>query len=421
MIKQTVTSFACLLGILALASCKADQKQEAAEGFFLKPASFASLPGWRADDMADVLPALARSCARIEKRAAEEVFFSAMPYAGSYADWQAVCAALPSDAGAAHAYFETHFTPYEIWADVKNPVSREGLFTGYYEPVLTAAPPPAAQTGDGLAAPQGTPLYRTPDDLVTVDLGAFKPELKGQSITGRVTAGKLVPYYTRAEIEQGALGGKAYEILHVTDPVDAFFLHIQGSGQVVMPDGSIRRVGYAGQNGHKYVAIGKELIDAGYMKKEDVSMQSIRAWLEQNPDKAQDLMNKNPSYVFFRPLDGDGPLGAEGVALTPGRSLAVDRKKIPYGAPVFLDISAPDPAADATRIKRLMVAQDTGGAIRGTVRGDYFWGAGAAAAHNAGLMKSRGHAWLLLPRSVTVPPDVLWHADKNAASRGYNQ
>jgi membrane-bound lytic murein transglycosylase A len=418
MLKPSVTSLSCLIGILTLAACKADKKTDSAEGFFLKPVAFETLPGWRADDMKDLLPALARSCARIAKRAADEAFFSAMPYAGTNADWQAACAGMPMEPELAHQYFEAYFTPYEIWADVKNPQSREGLFTGYYEPLLKAVD--VAITQDA-AAPQGTPLYLRPDDLVTVDLGVFKPELKGQNITGRVTDGKLLPYYTRAEIESGVLAGKNFEILHVTDPVDAFFLHIQGSGQVVMPDGSIKRVGYAAQNGHKYVAIGKELIDAGYMQKEDVSMQSIRAWLEENPDKAQDLMNKNPSYIFFRPLEGDGPLGAEGIALTPLRSLAVDRKKIPYGAPVFLDVSAPDPAVDNTRIKRLMIAQDTGGAIRGTVRGDFFWGAGEAAAHNAGLMKSRGQAWILLPRSVAVPADVLWHADKNAASRGYNQ
>ena len=415
MFKTAATPLACLLGILALGSCKADKQTETVEGFFLKPAAFEALPGWRTDDLADVLPALARSCARIAKRAAEDAFFGVMPYAGTNQDWQEACAAMPVDPQLAHQYFEAYFTPYEIWADIKNPASREGLFTGYYEPMLKAVD--VAVTHD---AAQGTPLYMRPDDLITVDLGAFKPELKGQNITGRVTDGKLVPYYTRADIEKGALDGKAFEILHVTDPVDAFFLHIQGSGQVVMPDGSIKRVGYAAQNGHKYVAVGKELIDAGYMKKEDVSMQSIRAWLEANPDKAQDLMNKNPSYIFFRPLEGDGPLGAEGVALTPLRSLAVDRKKIPYGAPVFLDISAADPANKTGRIKRLMIAQDTGGAIRGTVRGDFFWGAGADAAHNAGLMKSRGQAWILLPRSVTVPSDILWHADKHAASNGYN-
>ena len=421
MSQTSAIRLACLLGVLVLGSCKADKNVAAEEGFYLKPVAFETLPGWRADDLDDVLPALARSCARIARRAADGAFFSAGPYAGTNADWQTACAAMPTEPKLTHQYFEAYFTPYEIWADVKNPAGREGLFTGYYEPMLKAVDVAVSQDTATQGVAQGTPLYMRPDDLITVDLGAFKPDLKGQSITGRVTDGKLVPYYTRADIEKGALGGKAYEILHVTDPVDAFFLHIQGSGQVVMPDGSIKRVGYAAQNGHKYVAVGKELIDVGYMKKEDVSMQSIRAWLEANPDKAQDLMNKNPSYIFFRPLDGDGPLGAEGVALTPLRSLAVDRHKIPYGAPVFLDISAADPANQTDRIKRLMVAQDTGGAIRGTVRGDFFWGAGDDAAHNAGLMKSRGHAWILLPRSVKVPQDVLWHADKAAASSGYNK
>lgn len=409
-------SAACVL--LLLASCKADKKDTVEEGFFLKPVAFNALPGWTGDDMADVLPAFAKSCARIARRDAAQDFFAAMPYAGTYADWQQVCAAMPTDPALSAAYFETYFTPYEIWGDVKSPQSREGLFTGYYEPMLTAVDVALTQSATEAA---GTPLYMRPDDLVTVDLGAFRPALKGEAITGRVTDGKLVPYYTRAEIEKGALAGKSYEILHVTDPVDAFFLHIQGSGQVTMPDGSVKRVGYAAQNGHKYVAIGRELIADGHMAKEDVSMQSIRAWLEENPDKAQALMNKNPSYIFFRPLEGDGPLGAEGVALTPLRSLAVDRRKIPYGAPVFLDVAAPDSPDREMRIKRLMIAQDTGGAIRGTVRGDFFWGAGDEAAEKAGLMKSRGYAWLLLPKTVTVPADVLWHADKNAASRGYNK
>lgn len=414
-IKAPLTRMVLAVGVLAaMTSCKADKKTAAEEGFFLKPVPFTAVPGWAADDMADALPAFARSCARIAKKDAAQVFFSAMPYAGSYADWQAACAAMPTDPALSATYFETYFTPYEIWADVKTPQSREGLFTGYYEPMLKAVD--VALTENAVDA-AGTPLYMRPDDLVTVDLGAFRPELKGENITGRVTDGKLVPYYTRAEIEKGALAGKSFEILHVTDPVDAFFLHIQGSGQVTMPDGSVKRVGYAAQNGHKYVAIGRELIAEGHMAKEDVSMQSIRAWLEANPDKAQELMNKNPSYIFFRPLEGDGPLGAEGVALTPLRSLAVDRKKIPYGAPVFLDVTAPD--SDA-RIKRLMIAQDTGGAIRGTVRGDFFWGAGEDAAEKAGLMKSRGYAWLLLPKTVNVPTDVLWHADKQSASRGYN-
>ena len=403
-------------GVLGLAGCKEDKKP-VEEGFFLKPVAFDTLPGWQADDVSATLVALQRSCNRIAKKDPTAPFSGAASYAGLAADWQQVCAALPADAQNARDFFETQFTPYEIWSDPAADKGREGLFTGYYEPLLHAVP--AEITADTLLPqPAGVPLYARPDDLITVDLGRFKPDWKGESITGRVVGSTLVPYYTRAEIEQGALTGQNIAIVHVTAPVDAFFLHIQGSGQVLMPDGSVTRVGYAAQNGHKYVAIGKALIDMGALTRENVSMQSIRAWLEAHPTEAQALMNENPSYVFFQPLTGDGPLGAEGIALTPGRSLAVDRKKIPYGAPMFLDVEEPEGQG---RIARLMVAQDTGGAIRGSVRGDFFWGAGEDAAHKAGLMKSRGHAWILLPRSVTLPPEVIWRKPAGGFWRGLNR
>jgi membrane-bound lytic murein transglycosylase A len=319
-------------------------------------------------------------------------------------DWQALCRTLPPDAADARAFFESQFTPYEVWADPRHPETREGLFTGYYEPQLRAA-----AEDDGKA----TPLYARPDDLITVNLGDFRTELKGETISGRIKGVQLVPYHTRAEIEAGALTGRAEVLARVDSPVDAFFLHIQGSGQVVQADGSITRVGYAAQNGHKYVAVGRELIARGALSSEEVSMQSIRAWLEQNPGDAQGLMNANPSFIFFQRLGDAGPLGAEGVVLTPHRSLAVDRRRIPYGAPVFIDV--PEPEGEG-RLSKLMIAQDTGGAIRGAVRGDYFWGAGETAAHKAGLMKSRGHAWLLLPRGVALPDDVKWRADMPRAA-----
>lgn len=283
-----------------------------------------------------------------------------------------------------------HFTPYEIWGAK----GRDGLFTGYYEPTLTAS-----------AGDEGVPLLAKPDDMITVNLGDFRPELKGESITGRVDGDKLVPYPARAEIEDGKLGGNAQEIVRVDNRVDAFFLHIQGSGMVKKPDGGTLHVGYAAQNGQPYYAIGQELIKRGHLAKENVSMQSIRAWLEANPDEGREIMKLNKSYVFFRALDGEGPLGAEGVPLTPERSLAVDRRKIPYGAPVFIDAEEPEGEG---RLSRLMIAQDTGGAIRGAVRGDFFWGAGDVAAHKAGLMKSHGRAYILLPRGVEVPKDMKW-------------
>lgn len=352
------------------------------EVFFLRPTAFSVLAGWKEDNPAEALPALQKSCDRILGKPAEETFGAAQ-IAGTYGDWQPLCAQLPAVTNAAQ-FFEQNFTPYEIWSDK----GRDGLFTGYYVPELAS----------GAAA--AVPLYAMPDDLVTVSLGDFRPELKGETIAGRVEGRKLVPYYTREEIEKGALKGKAQEIARVDDPVDAFFLHIQGSGQVRKADGSILHVGYAGQNGHPYYAIGRELIARGEMTKENVSMQAIRDWLGKNPGEAQALMDMNKSYIFFTAKDQPGALGAEGVVLTPGRSLAVDRRKIPYGAPVFISTHLPE---DGKALERLMIAQDTGGAIRGAVRGDFFWGAGEAAAYQAGLMKSPGQAYILLPKSVTPP------------------
>lgn len=389
-----------LLALVLLAACE-DRKKPAEvpppeDGFYLRAASFDALPGWAADDHAAALVALRISCDRILKRPAGAPFFTQIDYAGSMQDWQAVCRTLPQDAGDARAFFETQFKPYEIWADPRHPKTREGLFTGYYEPQLRAA---------GADDAKAVPLYGRPDDLVTVNLGDFRPDLKGENISGRVKGAQLVPYHTRAEIEAGALTGRAEELVRVDSAIDAFFLHIQGSGQVVFADGSVERIGYAAQNGHKYVAIGRELIARGELTREEVSMQSIRAWLEKNPDEAQALMNANPSYIFFQKQGAAGPFGGEGVVLTPHRSLAIDRRRIPYGAPVFIDVENPEGEG---RIAQLMIAQDTGGAIRGAVRGDYFWGAGEDAAHKAGLMKSRGHAWLLLPRAVALPEDVIW-------------
>ena len=205
-----------------------------------------------------------------------------------------------------------------------------------------------------------------------------------------------MPFHDRAAIDAGALDGDNLAVVWVDDPVDAFFLHIQGSGRIALADGSELRVGYAAQNGHAYTAVGLILIDDGEVTREAMSMQAIRTWLAANPDRARDLMNRNRSYVFFAVLDGDGPLGSEGVALTPGRSLAVDRRFLPMSVPLWLDSTLPGEQP----LRRLMIAQDTGGAIRGPVRGDVFWGYGEDAADIAGRMKSRGRYYLLLPRTA---------------------
>ena len=209
----------------------------------------------------------------------------------------------------------------------------------------------------------------------------------------------MKPYEDRAEIETGKLSAAMDKTLYwVNSPVDVFFLHIQGSGVVVLPDGTSHRIGYDGQNGYPYTAIGKELVARGALDKDNVSMQTIRDWLAQHPVDAVNVMRKNQSYVFFKKLDTGGPVGAEGVVLTPERSLAVDHTVWPYGIPMF--VSATDPV-QLRPLERLVIAQDTGGAITGSIRGDVFWGGGDDAAHHAGLMKSEGRLWVLFPKTIS--------------------
>ena len=287
--------------------------------------------------------------------------------------------------GAARQFFENWFSAYKV-SDRGN---LDGLFTGYFEPLLH---------GSLKKTPRySVPLYKKPGDLVTVKLGKFNAALMGQQITGRLRANTLVPYAKRAEIERGALSGKGLELVWVDDPVDAFFLQIQGSGLVRLPSGKILRVGYAGKNGQPYFAIGRDLVARGALTTENVSLQTIRAWLAANPAEAQAVMNKNQSYVFFRVITGAGPIGAQGVPLTAGHSLAVDRRYIPLGAPLWLDTT--DPLVPGAPLRRLVIAQDTGGAIKGVVRGDFFWGAGDWARNSAGKMKQPGRFYILLPRS----------------------
>ena len=378
----------------ALAGCTTptptpEKKEEVAAKLVLKPATFKDLPGWTADNQQQALVALASSCSRIAKNDPAKPVFSA-DWAGTAGQWQRACEAMPhittSTPQQARIYFETWFTPVAATADGK----AEGLFTGYYEASLRGS---LTQGG-----PYQIPLRLRPDDLVMVNLGEFRDELKGQRIAGRVVTGQLKPYEDRAAIEDGKLPAPQDKVLvWVDSAVDAFFLQIQGSGVVSLPDGSALRVGYDAQNGHPYYAIGKELLKRGHLKQGDVSMQSIRAWLEKNPVEGRDVMRLNKSYVFFRKPDKDGAVGGEGLVLTAGRSIAVDRSLMPYGMPVWIDTEAPRP--NDARLTRLMIAQDTGGAIRGPVRGDFFWGFGPEAEDRAGLMKSKGSWWFLLPKS----------------------
>lgn len=382
------------LGAAALA-CAPRVRPPAEEArLALEPAAFVDLPGWSEDPMAPALDAFRRSCARMAALPAAAPL-GGTGFAGTAGDWRAACAAaqrVPAGNDAAvRSYFETWFRPLAARADGGE---GDGLFTGYYEPLLDGSRTKSER--------YRVPLYGRPPDLVSVDLGTFREDLKGRRLAGRVEDGKLVPYADREAIEQGALAGRDLELVWVDDPVDAFFLQIQGSGRVRLAEGGEMRVGYAGENGHSYFAIGRELVRRGALTKEEVSMQSIRRWLEENPEEAPAVLATNASYVFFQEIEGEGPLGAEGIPITPGRSLAVDRKHWPLGVPLWLDAEAPAAQAGVRDrpLRRLVIAQDTGGAIRGPIRGDVFWGAGDEAAEIAGRMKHPGRLWVLVPREV---------------------
>lgn len=351
--------------------------------------SFSSLPNWKQENFVGFAQAYERSCDRIVKKEAQSLIGND-PLFGKAQEWQIACRKFSkinkNNLSDVRVFFEQNFVPHSVRAG-QNP---DGLFTGYYEAALKGS-----KTRSGVYQ---YPLRARPDDLVMVDLGAFREELKGQRIAGRVTDGNLKPYETHAEILEGRLPpSQDKTLVWVDSPIDAFFIQIQGSGVVSMDDGSIMRVGYAGQNGHPYYAVGRELVKTGQLNKDDVSMQAIKDWMIKNPAKAKDLMTTNKSYVFFREVEGAGPVGGQGVALTANRSLAIDRSLIPYGIPVWLMAEHPSGAAS---IHQLMVTQDTGGAIQGPVRGDYFWGYGAQAEQMAGAMKSKGRYWFLLPKSL---------------------
>ena len=348
----------------------------AAPGANLRATTFAALPGWGSDDLRQVLPAFLTSCSTQARKS----------------DWKEPCAVAAgldgNNESAIRTFFQSFFTPYQV---INPDGSDNGLVTGYYEPLLKGS----RKRG----GPYQTPIYRAPEDLLTVELASIYPELKGLRLRGRLVGSKVVPYPNRAELDKsGVLAGK--EILWVDDPIDAFFLQVQGSGRVQMNDGSsIVRVAYADQNGYPYKSIGRYLVDKGELTLAQASAQGIKAWLAANPGRQQELLNANPSYVFFKEEKvtdpSKGPKGAQGVPLTPLRSIAVDPQFVPLGTPVFLATTQPNSNA---LLQQLVVAQDTGGAIKGAVRADFFWGFGNEAGDKAGRMKQRGMMWLLLPK-----------------------
>lgn len=345
-----------------------------------RPTSFDAVPGWQQDDLRDAWPAFLNSCSVLVKKK----------------DWKEPCTIArdvdATDAKAVRMFFEAFFVPNQV---INPDGSYTGLVTGYYEPFLRGA----RKRG----GPYQTPLYRAPEDLLTIDLASVYPELKGMRLRGRLVGNKVMPYPTRGEmLQSNLLTGK--ELLWVDDPIEAFFLQVQGSGRVQLADTKETvRIAYADQNGRPYKSIGRYLVDKGEMTLEQASAQSIRTWYVAHPDRRDELLNANPSYVFFKEEKiadpSKGPKGALGVPLTPQRSIAVDAQLIPLGVPVFLSTTQP---GSEIPLQRLMMAQDTGGAIRSPVRADFFWGFGGDAPEKAGKMKQRGAMWVLLPKLAAI-------------------
>lgn len=359
------------------------------------PIAYERLAGWHSDNPIAAALAFRKSCEKLLSRPGPSKIGKHDVY-GTADDWRLACDAAENlreetSAKDARRFFEAWFQPFAVTVDGET----EGLFTGYYEPLL--------QGSKSKSSAYAVPLYLPPEDLVRIDLGKFDPDLAGRSIRGRIEDQEFLPYHSRDDIVNGALDERDLELVWVDDEIEKFFLQIQGSGQVQLDDGTTIRVGYADQNGQPYRAIGRDLIEIGALTPEEVSLQTIREWLQDNPSRAQDIMARNKSYVFFQEnveLDpSDGPLGAQNVPLTAGRSLAVDPRHIPLGAPLWLDTTAPLPDGERP-LRRLMIAQDTGGAIKGGVRGDVFWGAGDSAEEIAGYMKSKGRYFVLVPRAA---------------------
>jgi membrane-bound lytic murein transglycosylase A len=341
-----------------------------------KLAQWSSLPEWNTLDLSPSWPALKQSCHALRFKT----------------KWLAACAAAEKidtvNTETQRKFYETWFTPFQV---LNQDGTDRGLITGYYEPLLKGSRHKSEQFQ--------FPVYGAPEDLLEINLSEAYPQLKGLRLRGRLEGNKVVPYFSRAEIDGGISMLKGHELYWVENAVELFFLQIQGSGRIDLEDGRRVKIGYAEQNGHPYISIGKKLIEMGELKPEEVSMQSIKKWAENNPERLSILLGQNPSYIFFRELPDtiSAPLGALGVPLTNEYSLAVDPHTIPLGVPVFLSSTFPN---SSQPLNRLMNAQDTGGAIKGAVRADFFWGFGELAGMRAGSMKQSGRLWVLFPKGM---------------------
>ena len=378
-----------VVSIIVMVAAACAQLPKPADRLVLKAAAFSDLLGWGRDSIAEVIPALLKSCAHFENLPADQSL-GVREFILTVGDLHEPCRAATNlqngDDAAVRAYFEKWFRPFLVTNNGK----KNGLFTGYFEVGLEGR-----LTADSEFK---VPLYRLPDDHVVIKLGDFDVTLAGHKFVGRVEGGKLKPYPPRDKIDAGGLAGRGLELVWVRNTVDAFMFHVQGSGRITLSDGSIVHLGFAGDNGRNYRSIGRELIDQGELTLKQASWPGIRDWIDNNPNRAASILAVNRRYIFFREIRGGGPIGAEGVKLTAGRSLAVDTRFLPLGLPLWLDTQ--QPGHDARPLRRLMMAQDTGNAIRSPVRGDFFWGFGHSALALAGRMRSQGSYYLFLPRIV---------------------
>lgn len=410
-LKSFSTAWPLWLALLALAGCGTTPPRAPIETTAPSAASSdspAALPDWQRQSLADSLQGLRQSCRALQKKSA----------------WNGVCrdaAVLPEgDADAVRRFFENRFTAWKLQDANRD----SGLITGYYEPLLNGSRTRSERTP--------WPVYGLPRDMVSVDVpmsqrgrgtlrarlagpnrlvlaangdieihpADFAADPRGTRLKGRLSGSRLLPYFTRGQINQGSIAGSAPVLAWVEDPVELFFLQVQGSGRIQLDDGSFLHVGFADQNGYPYQSIGKWLVDKGEMTLGQASMQGIKDWLARHPQRRDELFAVNPSYIFFKTLPGDdgGPIGALGVPLTGGYSIAVDPRYIPLGAPIYLSTTWPH---SSEPLVRLVNAQDTGSAIKGALRADLFWGYGTEAGMYAGRMKQQGSMWLLLPKGLT--------------------
>lgn len=365
----------------------------AATGVARHPVAFADLPGWDQDDHLAAYRAFARAAPALARQAESAAGATQMAGAAlvALARRAAAEAAAVTTAAEAKAFFEAGFTPHRLVH-----TGAEGLLTGYYEPVL-----------DGARAPDATfsiPVYRRPSDLVNLVREEERGALANGFTHARQTPDGVVPYATRAEIEDGALAGRRLEVLWLADPVDAFFLHVQGSGRIRFADGETIRITYDGKNGHPYTSIGRYLIDAGLFAPDDMTLDALKVWLSADRERGRKVMQENRSFIFFRALgnEDDGPLGAIEIPLSEGRSLAVDTAFHAIGTPVYVDAPTLRPGPAVGPFARLMIAQDVGSAIRGAERGDIYFGSGPEAGLLAGRTKHPGRFFVLLPSQPGV-------------------